>query len=446
MVRYSTRLSLYQRPAADGSLPIRLRVCWCAHRVDVSTGLSAPSPSCWDEAAGAFVASFRTPAGVPAVVLNRQLRSIVVTVDEVFARFDIEQHRPPSVVELRQGVDVALGRAVPAAVEPVPVEPAVYEVLHHFVSVMGTQNGWTAGTIQKFRTLELHLREVDPAGVLVLSAMDEAWLQMYMAHLGGKAGLRNTSLLKSLDILRWFLRWAAQHGYPVPSDFERFRPHLKGTEAGSRQVVYLEWDELMAVWSVDLSASPHLARVRDVFCFCCFSGLRYSDVAHLRRSDIYADHFRVVTKKTADALRVELNGWTREVLSRYADQPLAGGLALPVISNVKMNVYLKEVGQMAGLDTPCRVVFFRGALRIEEEVKKWELLTTHCARRTFVVNALRLGIPAEVIMKWTGHSSFSAMRPYVAIVDELKAESMARFDNMPKPDAGGSSSGSGASP
>lgn len=57
-------------------------------------------------------------------------------------------------------------------------------------------------------------------------------------------------------------------------------------------------------------------------------------------------------------------------------------------------------------------------------------VTTHCARRTFVVNSLRLGIPAEVIMKWTGHSDFSAMKPYVAIVDKLKKENMAKYADL----------------
>ena len=60
-----------------------------------------------------------------------------------------------------------------------------------------------------------------------------------------------------------------------------------------------------------------------------------------------------------------------------------------------------------GIDTPIRIVYYAGSDRREEVHPKWELLTTHCARRTFVVNALRLGIPAEVIMKWTGHSDFS---------------------------------------
>lgn len=105
-------------------------------------------------------------------------------------------------------------------------------------------------------------------------------------------------------------------------------------------------------------------------------------------------------------------------------------LALPVISNVKMNAHLKILGQVCGIDEPTRIVYFQGGIRHEQVFPKWALLTTHCGRRTFVVTALQLGIPSEVIMKWTGHNDFSAMKPYVKIVDELKAKAMSRFDNL----------------
>lgn len=75
-----------------------------------------------------------------------------------------------------------------------------------------------------------------------------------------------------------------------------------------------------------------------------------------------------------------------------------------------------------------RVVYFQGEMRKEKILPKYALLTTHVARRTFVVTALLLGIPAEVIMRWTGHSDFDAMKPYVKIVDELKVQSMSKFD------------------
>ena len=68
-------------------------------------------------------------------------------------------------------------------------------------------------------------------------------------------------------------------------------------------------------------------------------------------------------------------------------------------------------------------------MRTEEIVEKYALLTTHAGRRTFIVNALRLGIPAPVIMEWTGHSDYKAMKPYIKIVDAAKVENMDKFNS-----------------
>ena len=129
-------------------------------------------------------------------------------------------------------------------------------------------------------------------------------------------------------------------------------------------------------------------------------------------------------------MRIELNDHAKAILDKYKDDDIKDGLALPVISNVKMNARLKILGQVCGIDEPIRIVYFQGNERIEQVMPKWALLTTHCGRRTFVVTALQLGIPSEVIMKWTGHSDMKAMKPYMAIVDELKERAMSRFNDL----------------
>ena len=257
-----------------------------------------------------------------------------------------------------------------------------------------------------------------------------------MRHLM-KEGLRNVTIAKDLDILRGFLRWAYNYGYCHNNDFENFRPKLKGIDGNAKEIIYLEWDELIRLYEYDFGENHNgLSQVRDVFCFCCFTGLRYSDVAKLKISDIKDNFISVVTQKTTDGLRIELNDFSRAILNKYTlfHQAQSNRLhrAFPVISNQKMNAYLKDIGQRIELDTPIRIVYYAGSRRIENVFPKYELLTTHCARRTFVVNALRLGIPAEVIMKWTGHSDFKSMKPYVKIVDELKKQEMEKFNTLKK--------------
>lgn len=88
----------------------------------------------------------------------------------------------------------------------------------------------------------------------------------------------------------------------------------------------------------------YLERVRDVFLFQCFTGLRYSDVFNLKRSDIKDNHIEITTVKTADSLIIELNKHSKSILYKYKDIPFENDKVLPVITNQKMNEYLKELG------------------------------------------------------------------------------------------------------
>lgn len=136
----------------------------------------------------------------------------------------------------------------------------------------------------------------------------------------------------------------------------------------------------------------------------------------------------VITKKTNDRLHIELNKYALSILDKYKDIRFPRGLALPVVANATMNEHLHDAAEEAGIAEPVRIVQFCGHERIEQVVPKYSVLTTHAGRRTFIVNALRLGIPAPVIMEWTGHSDYKAMKPYIKIVDAAKIENMAKFD------------------
>ena len=69
-------------------------------------------------------------------------------------------------------------------------------------------------------------------------------------------------------------------------------------------------------------------------------------------------------------------------------------------------------------------------IRINNAPAKWELMGTHTGRRTFIVQALSMGISPNIVMKWTGHSDYKAMKPYIDIVDSIKAQSMTKFNSL----------------
>ena len=171
-----------------------------------------------------------------------------------------------------------------------------------------------------------------------------------------------------------------------------------------------------------------LERVRDVFCFCCFTSLRYSDVANLKKQNVFPGYIQITTVKTADTLKIELNKYASSILKKYKRQSFPRERVLPVLSNQRMNEYLKEMAEIIGLNSPETVTYYKGNERIDEVYPKWQLIGTHTGRRTFICNALMLGIAPQIVMKWTGHSDYKAMKPYIDIADKAKADAMKLFD------------------
>ena len=95
-----------------------------------------------------------------------------------------------------------------------------------------------------------------------------------------------------------------------------------------------------------------------------------------------------------------------------------------------MNRDLKKLCKLSGINEEIRITSYKGNERIDEIKEKWELVGTHTGRRTFIVNALSRGIAPNVVMKWTGHSDYKAMKPYIDIVDSIKASEMSKMNFM----------------
>lgn len=421
-IKRGIKFILHKRKAGDTkNLAVRMRVTLRGERpLDFPIGHNIDLEF-WD-------ANNQHAIGPTADEVNRTIDEYRSAMNEIFARYELLEKRIPALGEIKDLFNDMVGRKT-GLTEDLPGEDAdFFKIFDLFVRTESEKNQWAVRTVQKFKTLRNHLVNFDPH--LSLYTITESKLQDYSNHLI-KKGFRNSSMAKSLEHFCWFLRWAVNKGYYSGNAHITFRPKIKGIDGNSKEIIYLTEDEIKKLQSHEFaSGQTYLERVRDVFLFCCFTGLRYSDVAKLTREDVKNGYIEIVTQKTVDGLRIELNKHSRAILEKYGDEKFPGGLALPVISNQKMNDYLKELGQICEISEPQKVVYYQGNRRHEDVFPKWALLTTHVGRRTFVVSALRLGIPAEVIIRWTGHSDFKAMKPYVKIVDELKKQSMAKFDSL----------------
>lgn len=222
------------------------------------------------------------------------------------------------------------------------------------------------------------------------------------------------------------MRWCEENDIPTNPKWHKYRPKFKLVE---QEIIYLTENELQRLFALKIPPTKkYLQNVRDVFLFCCFSGLRYSDVAKLRPCDIYENAMHLQTRKTNDILTIELNDITQKIVAKHASGHPETDELFAVCSNQNYNIYIKELCQLAKIDTPITRRHFVGAECVETTVPKWQLITSHCARRTFVVLALTLSVPLEVIMKWTGHNDTKAIKPYVAIVEELKKKEMEKLN------------------
>ena len=348
---------------------------------------------------------------IPAFEINKKIEKYAEIADKVFIAYE-QKNTIPTTSQFRDDFNAEIGKK-----RKVSANSDIRSLVDEFVNIQSVQNSWSDGTRKKIYTV---FNKVAAFADIHIDDFTDNFLHSYVSHLEN-VGYKNTTIQKEIKTIGWFLRWAAKQGYYSGNAHETFRPRLKMTQ---KEVIYLTWDELMRLYTFQFGEC--FSRVRDVFCFCCFSGLRYSDVAKLQKSDISNGAIHIVTKKTGDKLTIELNKYTTEILERYSGTN--SQLALPIISNVKMNKYLKELGKIAEINEQVRQVYYVGSERHEEVHPKYELLTTHCGRRTFVVNAIFLGIAPEVIMKWTEHANYESMKPYIAIVDKLKRQEMNKFN------------------
>jgi integrase len=357
---------------------------------------------------------------VAANVINRAIRRFEAASDNVFSDFE-RRGIIPEAETFRLRFNIETGRADEAP------DKSFFDYFDEFVRREGNENQWSKATFQKMATVRKHLRRFDEN--LSFEKLDETQLNNYVACLRNELEMRNRTVVKQLNVLKWFLRWSVKKGYNHNAAFQTFAPKLRIEE---KKVIFLDWEELQTVYNFNIPERyAHLETVRDAFCFCCFTSLRYSDMANLRRSDVSDTHISLTTIKTADDLKIESNDYSRAVLRKYAGAALPDNHALPVISNRKMNGYLKELGKLCGPDKPITITYYKGGERIDEIRPKYELPSTHAGRRTFIRNAPMLGIVPQVIMDWTGHSDYNAMKPYIAISDKAREEAMNLFNKAP---------------
>jgi site-specific recombinase XerD len=406
------------------NVPIRMRVVYNNQRVEFTTGYRIDVAK-WDLEKQRVKNGCTNKLKQTSSEINSDLSDYFAEIQKIFKEFEVKEEMP-TTAELREAFNLAIKKDV-ATEDTVQEEKALsfWKVFNEFVSENSKRNNWAKGTLQKFNALKKHIERWKPEPTM--DDFSETGLSDFADTLH-KQDLKNSTIDKQIGLLKWVLRWSASKNLTVDNAFMNFKPKLKTAQ---KTVVFLDAQELKQLTDFEIPEDKkYLEKVRDVFLFCCYTSLRYSDVYNLCHSHIKGSYIDIVTVKTNDRIVIEFNDKSKAIYDKYKDFHFENGKVFPVISNQKMNSYLKDLAELAGLDNPVHQTHYKGNERIETILPKYAVLSTHDARRTFICNALSLGIPANVVMKWTGHSDYKAMKPYIDIADDIKASAMSKFNQL----------------
>jgi integrase len=161
-----------------------------------------------------------------------------------------------------------------------------------------------------------------------------------------------------------------------------------------------------------------LLKISRFFLRGCYTGLRFSDFSRLTPKNILNGFITITQTKTGDDVVIPVHTVIKKIIKKYDGLP-------PTISNQKFNNYLKEVCQ----DIPClqtieSKTFTKGGKKITLNMNKWEMVSSHTARRSFATNEYLKGTPSITIMAVTGHKTEKAFLKYIKVTLREHAESM----------------------
>lgn len=273
------------------------------------------------------------------------------------------------------------------------------------------------GTVIRYETslrlTEAFLRTTYKKEDCYLDEITHQFVEDYDFYLRTVRRCCHNTTTKYLLNFKKIIRIALAKGWMKKDPFAQVHFHFEPVERE-----FLEKQELKVLLNKEITIT-RLAQVRDIFCFCCLTGLAFMDVQQLKPEHLVADihgkiWIRKARQKTKNMCNIPLLDEAQKIINRYRDHPYCQthGVLLPVCSNQKMNSYLKELADICGIR---------------------KNLSTHCARHTFATLTLASGATIDNVAKMLGHANVNMTRRYAKVLDssimrdmEIVAENMSR--------------------
>jgi integrase len=294
----------------------------------------------------------------------------------------------------------------------------LYELIDRYIA--GEMGDVAQSTRNNYRAVKLHLMAFEKATgyTLNFASINLDFFYRYTAYQSKR--LNQNTLAKDVRIIKVFMQGAVDMDLTDNLKFKHKKFTIKSVEPDA---VALNEKEIMKVYRAKMP-SVKLDRVRDLFVFGCFTGLRFSDYSRVQKENIVDVEgqlmVKITTQKTGEAVIIPTNPIILEILRKYGDTQK--GLPRP-LSNQKFNDYVKEVCKVAGLDEV-------GRNSDDLSLSLYQCVSSHTARRSFCTNLYVSGFPVRDIMLISGHKSEKAFNRYIKVTKLDAAKKLAEHQKL----------------
>ena len=304
-----------------------------------------------------------------------------------------------------------------------------FDVLMRFIDE--NHDRWSIHTFRKIRTAYNHLRSFSEAEQIDIrfDRIDKGFLDSYVRFFRIKYGHSNNTIVKNINILKWFLNWAGDRGYNKSIMYRDYDLAWEAKPRVQTKDQVLDWDELMKLWKFE-PAAGNLREVCDIFCFMCFAGLKLTRIYQLKDSNTFGDYIRMPGRKEHEYLNIPINRQASEILEKYRGGMYPGGTCFPVYSNPYFNQLLKQLGKEAGIRQFVNLEIYAGSEKGTRQVPKYETLTSKVAVNTFLFNGLRLGVSAEVLAYVTDKKTMAGIERIRPLLEEASFDDIRKFNSL----------------
>ena len=273
-------------------------------------------------------------------------------------------------------------------------------------------------SFEKFASLKNHLLNFEKKKSVRfdLHTLNQETLEKLQNYFYEDLNLRTSTASRYLDLLKTFLNWAYNQEYTSNKKHKSFKP-IKAPD--TLKVIFTP-EEISMIESFE-PESDYLVNAKELLILSIYTGLRHSDYSIIKAENININMDGSYTltmrqQKTKEYVDIPLNKRALEIVNKFIEGKVRG------ISNQKLNKYIKELCKKAEVEQLVEVHDDRGKLSAVSYKPKYEVVTTHTGRRTFCTNLLLKGIPAEIVMKFSGHKDYKSFAKYVNVPKNIETD------------------------